>query len=177
MVEIVVAPDIFPAMLLPVLSKPLLLSCSSLPPRSLRPPYTSPLPPQSPALPCHPPSGVGNKSSPCPHFPASLPLRPHSPHPRLCSTCGRTVQTPERSGIRGSAPPQKVEAPRPGRAHMSLAGRFFPSTMRMDSELRLAIAGPRCGVLARGKRVQPAAGGRAGAGRGARGAGRAGLGR
>lgn len=26
---------------------------------------------------------------------------------------------------------------------MSLAGRFFPSTMRMDSEVRLAIVGPR----------------------------------
>lgn len=60
---------------------------------------------------------------------------------------------------------------------MSLAGRFFPSTMRMDSELRLAIADPRRGVLARGNRVQPAAGGRAGAALGARGAGRAGLGR
>jgi hypothetical protein len=32
--------------------------------------------------------------------------------------------------------------------HMSLAGRFFPSTIRMDSELRLAIAGRRRGGLA-----------------------------
>lgn len=36
---------------------------------------------------------------------------------------------------------------------MSLAGRFFPSTMRMDSELRLAIAGPRRGVLSQGSRT------------------------
>lgn len=31
---------------------------------------------------------------------------------------------------------------------MSLAGRFFPSTIRMDNELRLAIAGRRRGGLA-----------------------------
>lgn len=36
---------------------------------------------------------------------------------------------------------------------MSLAGRFFPSTMRMDSELRLAIVGPRLGVPAGGSRT------------------------
>lgn len=57
---------------------------------------------------------------------------------------------------------------------MSLAGRFFPSTMRMDSELRLAIAGPRLGSrpgrAGRQGPVQRAAGGRAaGAGLGARG--------
>lgn len=48
---------------------------------------------------------------------------------------------------------------------MSLAGRFFPSTMRMDSELRLAIAGPRRGVLGQGSRTpgfSAAAGRRAG---------------
>lgn len=98
-----------------------------------------------------------------PHFPSSPPPRPHSPHPRRCSTCGQAVRTPERLGTRGSAPPQKVETPTPGGAHMSLAGRFFPSTMRMDSELRLAIAGPRRGMRARGSgtpqgRVQRAAG-------------------
>ena len=50
---------------------------------------------------------------------------------------------------------------------MSLAGRFFPSTMRMDSELRLAIAGPRRGVLGQGSRTpgfSAAAGRRAGEG-------------
>lgn len=114
----------------------------------------------------------------CPHLPASLPLRTRSPHPRLCSTCGRAVWTPERSGIKGNAPPRKVGVPTPGRAHMSLAGRFFPSTMRMDSELRLAIVGPRlrvpAGGVGRQGPAQRAAGGRARAGLGAQGAGRVG---
>lgn len=103
----------------------------------------------------------------CPHFPSSPPPRPHSPHPRRCSTCGRAVRTPERSGTRGSAPPQKVGAPTRGSAHMSLAGRFFPSTMRMDSELRLAIAGPRRGMRVRESRTpgSGAAGGQRGTGR------------
>lgn len=135
-------------------------------------PYRTSSPPQSTALPCPPLPGARNKSY-CPHSPSSSPPRPRSPHPRRCSTCGRAAWTPKRSGLRGSAPPQKVGAPTPGSAHMSLAGRFFPSTMRMDSELRLAIAGPRRGVRARGSRTpgSGAAGRRAGSGLGAAGGG------
>lgn len=135
-------------------------------------PYRFPPPSQFTVLLGHPPSGACNKS-PCPHFSARLLLRTQSPHPHLCSTCGRAMWTPERSGARGSTPPGKVEVPTPGSAHMSLAGRFFPSTMRMDRELRLAIMGPRRWVLAPGEsdasvrcREQPSRG-RARAGLGA----------
>lgn len=144
-------------------------------------PYGSPPPPQTPALPCHPcPVLAANLT-----VPISLPVS-HCSHTRHTLTTALLVGGPcgpqkGQAGIRGSAPPRKVGVPSSGRAHMSLAGRFFPSTMRMNSELRLAIVGPRRGVLARGSRTPgsraAAGGGLAGAGLGAGGAGPAGPGR
>ena len=136
----------------PVLSKSLpLLSRRSLPPYSLRPltdPRPLPRPRPFPVTPC--PVLAANLT-----VPISLPVS-HCSHTRHTLTTALFVGGPcgpqkGQAGIRGSAPPRKVGVPSSGRAHISLAGRFFPSTMRMNSELRLAIVGPRRGVLARGE--------------------------
>lgn len=166
----------------PVLSKPLpLLRGRSLPPYSLRTltdPRPLPRPRPFPVTPC--PVLAANLT-----VPISLAVS-HCSHTRHTLTTALLVGGPcgpqkGQAGIRGSFPPRKVGVPSSGRAHMSLAGRFFPSTMRMNSELRLAIVGPRRGVLARGSRTPgsraAAGGGLAGAGLGAGGAGPAGPGR
>lgn len=135
-------------------------------------PYRPPSLPQSTALPCPPRPARYSQQILLSPFPFQSPATATLATPSPLLHLGAAVWTPERSGLRGSAPPQKVRAPTPGSAHMSLAGRFFPSTMRMDSELRLAIAGPRRGVRARGSPTPGS--GAAGRRAGARGTGRRG---
>lgn len=70
---------------------------------------------------------------------------------------GHPTALPGQGGLPAGLSPQTPPGP-PGGTHMSLAGRFLPSTMRMESALRRAMAGgQRSGAEGAERSLEPAA--------------------